>query len=138
MNHETRIVVRVPGLSKTMLSEVLGGLQYQDERIKVVPNQSDSGLAVDPSTVTLASLAAMAAGEVVKEIVKAAVGAFVDWLKARRKKEATPVRARVVVALTLGGQQVAVIADPSELSTALPNLPPEAGEIAFITLTEAP
>ncbi|MCP4896084.1 MAG: hypothetical protein GY906_03835 [bacterium] len=80
MDASSRLVVQVPGMSRSLLADMLGGIQYKDDRFRVERDTQDANLAVDPATVAIVSTVGTI---IATEIIKAAVEQFIEWVKKR-------------------------------------------------------
>jgi hypothetical protein len=129
-----QIIVQVPGMSKAMLADMLGGVQHTDPRFRAKELESSAKLNTDPATIALVSTVATV---VTSELVKAAVGAFIELLKRNKPKHPTDSKVQVTVALTLGGRQQMVV-DPTQLDTQLQDLPSDLSEVSHIRLEVFP
>jgi len=127
------VVVQVPGMSKAMLADLLAGISMRDNRFKVVIREPDSRLNADPATITIATAVLTVAAT---EIVKAAVNAFMEWLKERRQKPAQP-KAHVTIVMALGDRKTFVISRLSEIDLLLQDVPADAASIGSVILREA-
>jgi len=131
---EKRIVVQAPGMSRAILADLLGGISYTDDRFRVVEGNAEAKLNADPATVALVTTLVSVA---TTEMVKAVIGAFVDWLKNSRKPSKA-VNVHVTVAMTMGGKKSIIISDPAQLDNAFPDFPSEATEIRYVSLRAEP
>jgi hypothetical protein len=107
------LIVNVPAMSKALLMDMLGGLSYTDNGIKVAEESMDGTLACDPATATLIGTAGMA----VVELIKLATSAYLN-----RKKDHSfdkPVPVHVTVHLSLGGKKEATVTRVEQLDQAL-------------------
>jgi hypothetical protein len=132
---DNRIIVQAPGMSKAVLADLLGGIRFRDDRIRVADAPPESRLNADPATVALITTVATVA---TSELVKAAVAAFVEWVKGRKRTSSSAGGVNVTLVLTLGGRRTATITDVSDLEAALGGLPSDPAEIPSLILREAP
>jgi hypothetical protein len=130
-----RLIIHAPGLSKASLAGLLGDVMMWEGRISVEEVRSDGNLAADPATVALIA----AGGTVVAEVVKIAVQAIFDWLKARSKPEEpkSPPQLVVTIEFTLGGRRAATISDPAQLEERFGQLPRDFSEISRVRVNAA-
>ncbi len=111
------VVVNVPTMSKALLMDMLAGLSFRDQRIKVVEESPDGSLACDPATVALIGAAGMAVVELIKSATRI-------YLSRRKDKKASTkaIPVRVTVHLSLGGKKEATVTRAEELDQALSDI----------------
>jgi hypothetical protein len=107
------LVVNIPTMSKALLMDMLGGLAYTNDRIKVAEESMDGSLACDPATATLIGTAGMA----VIELIKLATSVYLTRKKDHSSDKPVPVH--VTVHLSLGGKKEATVTRVEQLDRAL-------------------
>jgi hypothetical protein len=107
------LVVNIPTMSKALLMDMLGGLAYTNDRIKVAEESMDGSLACDPATATMIGTAGMA----VIELIKLATSVYLTRKKDHSSDKPVPVH--VTVHLSLGGKKEATVTRVEQLDRAL-------------------